>query len=213
MVGSEKEDELEPNPLIDVEEENARLKAEADQIAKENQDQADQKQLSQLVQAQSGPIAAEITLRPEDFDKNIIWRTNHILIVKKFLEILNRDTVIPDAYLLSKETGITPETCQKHLEGFKFQNYKPELKLLTYPAALQLAKTASTRGKGQVQAAKLLFQLSEDWIEGMKVYTETGKVFELGRDIITIINEEISDIEIKTRIMLKIKNKLETMQQ
>ena len=139
-------------------------------------------------------------LTEEEMKHSLNWKINHIKIVKKFVEMLDKDSMIPDAISIANELKLTPTTVSQHLRKMCFTNYKNTIKPLTYPAIIRLAKTAKEDNPQNVTATKLLFQIAEDWSEkNTQIIVEVNQIIEIANQMIAAMKTVIDSTDFKVK--------------
>jgi hypothetical protein len=156
--------------------------------------------------------AARIVLSPDLLKKKVDWRFRHGRFVKRFTELLNEMDIIPDAALMADQCDMCYETARKHLEAMCFENYKKELKYLTFPAMVQLSKTAAKDGPQSVTAAKLLQQIGEDWSEkNTQIIVEVNQVIEIANQMLATMKDVIESTDFTDKSFTKEKFTIELL--
>lgn len=94
--------------------------------------------------------------------KHSTWDVNHVLIQDAFVLLFSKLSRQPTQKQISKESGLSQTTVQKHFKELKLESITPFLKIRGDKI---LNKMAAEGEDGNVAAAKLFLQVVFGWSE------------------------------------------------
>ena len=100
------------------------------------------------------------------------WQDNHIKIGHSLIKLTAELKKRPTIHEMAEDTGLSNNTVFSHLKELRnipFEDRINELKILSDKVVFRLYETAVLGGPGSVAAAKLYFQIVENWKPGLSI--------------------------------------------
>lgn len=102
--------------------------------------------------------------------KRVDWEKNQDIVREEVIRLINIEKKFPAMSLISRNTGLAYITIRRHIKVLKFEPMKNPLRVMNDDVLMNLIELSKTHPS----AAKLWFQLMEDWQEKSKYDITTG---------------------------------------